>query len=136
MKKIFVNEIRDTETITQGLAVLNHTVLTALKDMYERDHLDKIMFLAQQSGQPVYFFDRYCQYILFVQISIKGVGFEGALSMIDCKGNYDTALDQYLEYQKNGWDLGDRTKFMQKFEEVINDKSGIKAELVVKDPVR
>ncbi|HJV20823.1 MAG TPA: hypothetical protein VJ552_13145 [Sediminibacterium sp.] len=136
MKKIFVNEIIDNGTTVQGLAVLNHTVLTALKDMYERTHLDKIMFLAQQAGQPIYFFDRYCQYIVFVQISIIGVGFEGALSMIDCKGDYDTALDQYLEYQKNGWDVGDRTKFMQKFEEIINDKSGIQAELVVKDAVR
>lgn len=64
MKKIFVNEIIDNGTTVQGLAVLNHTVLTALKDMYERTHLDKIMFLAQQAGQPIYFFDRYCQYIV------------------------------------------------------------------------
>ncbi|MFA5793367.1 MAG: hypothetical protein WC897_05930 [Candidatus Gracilibacteria bacterium] len=133
MNTIFVNEIIDNGETVKGLAVLNHTVLTALKDMYERSHLDKIMFLAQQAGQSIYFFDRYCQYIVFAQISVIGNGFKGALYLIDCNGNYDAALDQYLEYEKNGWDLNDRTKFMNKFEEIVNDKTGITAQLVIKD---
>ncbi len=138
MKTVYVNHIETiSSNVDYGLAVIDKTVKYDLSIIFE-PHVLKIVLASAASNSKeggINFFMRFCQYVVLVQLKVIPQ-FKGSLNFIDCHNNLDAALDQYLSYTENKWLPEQKNQFMQYFEEVRNDYSKEKAEMIIKDPLR
>ncbi len=134
MKQVFVNSIHEERNLTFGIAVLNHTVEEDLRIMFDKNYLLAIMELAKRnkSNGGMNVFVAYCQFVAFIHVKVEP--FDGVIRFIDCKGNSDAALDEYLLFQENGWDKIGRDGFMKEFQKISQNPPVELAEMIIKDP--
>lgn len=122
-----VNEIIQDEKITTGLVVWNETVRDALMVIYKPEKLLGILQLAKEHPiEGVYFQDRFCQYIILVQLKVTAVKpfIDGSIKLLDCHNDLDAALDEYRAYRDNKWDEKTMNEFMKLYQKIEQDKSG------------
>lgn len=115
MEKIIipVDDVFEGKHITQGFIANSKNVQHALSVIYPADQLFHLFQSAGEAGEKgLLFFDRFCQYIIMVQIKVTPV-FEGALSLIDCHNDVEAALDEYNAYAGNSWDEATVGRFME-----------------------
>ena len=128
MQNIYANEIIEQNNITVGIAVLNETVFENLNTIFAPQKLAAILTQVKQHPEGAYFFTRFCQYIVFVQVNNLG----WSMKISDFHNDVNIALDEYSSLKLIGWSKNDIDKIMQLFQEIEKDKDST-AELVVKD---
>jgi len=134
LKTIFVNNIREEDNVIKAYAVYNTTVLEGLAVIYPKDVVDGYMNSAKKDVKGIYFFDRFCQFIIFVQIKTTPK-FDGSIVFIDCKNSPEAALDEYLGFKDKGWKMEHINVFMKRFQDIEKDISPGFAKLAIKDPI-
>ena len=133
MKKIFINSIVEQNGVTHGMAVVDKTIKENFQIVYTEGQIRGLAgYMQQNNGTvPFYSFDRFCQYIIYLQFQPFGVGF--SMKITDFKNDIDLALGEYSELKEKGWLQSDRDKIMQIFQEIQKDPESV-AEMVLKDP--
>lgn len=114
MKELYVNAIHEENGITHGLVGFTNDVKKNLRTIYGNkkfEAMEKAFF----SKGAAYFFDRFCQYIVFVQYD-PNQGYSMKIS--DFHKNVDSALDEYRDLQKSQWNQKDIDKIMKLFNEI------------------
>ena len=133
MTDIFVNDIVEDNGIIHGLAVLNNTVLKNINLIYSSNKLTDILALIKNPPKEgFYFFDKFCQYVVFVQQQpVLGL----SMKFTDFQNNDDLALDEYLVLKEKQWQQQDREKIMQLFHD-IKTKSNETGNLIIENQVQ
>jgi hypothetical protein len=119
MKELFVNEIIEQNGITHGIAGEDRLVKKNLYVMYPKDKVTKIMAIFSGPVDASYFFEGFCQYVVYVQYQ-PGIGLSMKIS--DFKGDTDLALDEYRTLQVKGWSQTDIDKIMGIIQRIAKNK--------------
>lgn len=131
-KQIFVNEIIEKENGGKmGVIVWDDTIIEDIPILFDDKTERGLKHVIQNKMQPegFYLFSRFYQFIvLFKWNPIMGI----SISLTDYGNDIDSALDEYLELEEKKWTVEDRNTIMRIFEEIRNDKSGEKAEMIIK----
>ena len=132
MKEIFVNEIiKEDNGSRTGIIVWDDTIIEAMPVLYDNKVQQGIAHYIKNPPDPggFHMFSRFCQFIvLFGWQPILGV----SIKLSDYDNNIDNALDEYLQLAEKDWAIEDRNDIMKIFEEIREDKSGEKAEMIIK----
>lgn len=119
MKELFVNEIIEQIGVTHGIVGEDRLVKKNLYAIYPKDKVEKIMTIFSHPTDASYFFDGFCQYVIYVQYQ-PGIGLSMKIS--DYKGDIDLALDEYRKLQEKGWNQADIDKIMKIFQQISKNK--------------
>ena len=131
MKQLFVNQIIAQDGVTHGVAGLERTVRKNLYTMYSNSKVEKLLQLFAQAPEGAYFFDQFCQYVVYVQHQpVLGL----SMKISDFHKDTDLVLEEYSNLRGKGWKKEDTDKIM-KICQAIEVYKGEQAELVIKDPV-
>lgn len=129
-----VNEIIEDEKITTGLVVWNETVRDVLMVIYKPEKLMGLIVLAKEHpAEGIYFQDRFCQFIILVQLKVTAMHpfIDGSIKLLDCRNDIDAALDEYRAYRDNQWDEKAMNEFLKLFQKIEQDKSGSNATMKI-----
>lgn len=120
MTDIFVNEIIKDNGVTYGIAVWDKTVLKNINIIYSGAMLTNILSLLNNPpSEGLYFFDRFCQYVVFVQ---QEPYYGLTMKFTDYQNNDNLALDEYLKLKQKDWLQRDREKIMELYHEIKTQK--------------
>ena len=120
MKELFVNQIVEQGGITHGIAGEDRLVKKNMYVIYPREKVTKLLGIFSHPVNPSYFFDRFCQYIIYVQYQ-PGIGL--SMKVSDFKGDIDLALDEYRKLHIKGWSQADLDKIMRLVQDVTKNKN-------------
>ena len=132
MIQIFVNEIIEKANGGRtGLVVSNDTIAEDMPILYDEKVQQGIKHFIQNPPNPEGFhmFSKFCQLIVLFKWDTK-IG--ASITLTDYDNNVDNALDEYLKLAQKEWAIEDRNTIMEIFEEVRNDKSGERAEMIIR----
>lgn len=131
VKNLYANQIIIEKGVKHGIAGLDQTVMDNLQILYAPNKVNSLLDIFTKSPKGAYFFDRYCQFLIFAQFQ-PGLGYSMKIS--DFHNDLDLALDEYSALTEKGWNKEDRDKIMKIFQDIKDNNTEI-AELVVKDPI-
>jgi hypothetical protein len=129
--EVFVNRIIKEGNAVHGYTVFDNTVFENLRIIYSGKLLEGITYLIKNSKDSFYTFDRFCQYIIYLQFQ-PALGL--TLKFSDYKNDTDAALEEYKLLRDNNWRKEDTDKIMKIFQEILEDKNNT-ARLVIKKPI-
>jgi hypothetical protein len=119
MKTLFVTEIVEQNGVSHGIVGQDSLVKKNMYLIYPKSMVDRLMAIFSHQTEASYFFDRFCQYVIYIQYQ-PGIGLSMKIS--DYKGNADLALDEYRILQEKGWNQADIEKIMKIFQEIGKNK--------------
>ena len=123
MKEVHVNEIREENGITHGLAVSTKTALKNIPIVLSGKVLEVVSELVKHPPKEGFgSLIRFCQYIVLIRMD-PILGFSMQLS--DFHNNLDAALDEYNALKLNNWDKEQRDKIMKLFQDIRNNPTDI-----------
>ena len=131
-KTVFVNEIIENNNGSKtGLIVWNDTIVEDMTILYDDEVQRGIKHLIQNPPHPEGFhlFSRFYQFIVLFKWDTK-IG--ASITLTDHGNSVDNALDEYLQLAEKEWATEDRNDIMKIFEEIRNDNSTAKAEMIIK----
>lgn len=119
MKELFVNQIVEQGGVTHGIIGEDRLVKKNLYAIYSKEKVAKLLVIFSDPINDSYFFDRFCQYIIYVQYQ-PTIGLSMKIS--DFKDDIDLALDEYRKLQIKGWAQADIDKIMKLVQEIGKNK--------------
>lgn len=124
MKKLYVNEITNTNTVLVGISAQDSMVLNNFKTIHGETLTNKLLKKSNQTKE-FYIIERAYQFVYILRKSELGLSME----FIDFKNNIDSALDEYISRNNNNWEKEDLDKIARLATEIIEDKNYEKSEL-------
>jgi len=131
MEELYVNDIDQERGYTLGLAALNKTVVENLKTMYNADKMAELGHLFMNNPDGTYFFDRFRQFIVFLQYSDQ----QGlTMTISDYNFSVRNAIDEYMQWAESEWKETDIAQITKLFRDMEKDPNkSTMARMVIKD---
>jgi hypothetical protein len=126
MLEFLVNRIIKEDEITHGITLENELVINNFSLVYGQKKTNGLLLSIEQQKQNCYLISRFGDYVGYFSFNAD-LGF--SLKLTDFENNFDKALDEYLELQKNNWKDEDILKYLKIADEI--KKYSISSKMII-----
>jgi hypothetical protein len=126
MLEFLVNRIIKVDEITHGITLENELVINNFSLVYGQKKTNGLLLSIEQQKQNCYLISRFGDYVGYFSFNAD-LGF--SLKLTDFENNFDKALDEYLELQKNNWKDEDILKYLKIADEI--KKYSISSKMII-----
>ena len=130
MIEFLVNRIVDIDNVKHGIAMENELVIHNYNLAYGSEMTQKLLVYLERENKNQYLINRFGDYVGFLNYQV-GLGF--SLKLTDFENNFDKALDEFLELQKENWKEEDIIKYLKIAKEI--EKESQPSKMTISNPL-